>query len=78
VTDLLVGVILDGYCGGWFGDSYGEKEPIAIVESDGDAVHVFRIMEKDGTAYLALSRDEASQAHAAALADERVYPADGA
>lgn len=76
MSDLRVGVILDGYCGGWFGDSYGEKELIGILASDGDAVHVFRTIESDGPAYMALSHDDASQAHAAALHDERVYPPD--
>lgn len=76
MSDLRVGVVLDGYCGGWFGDSYGEKELIAIVESDGDAVHVFRMKDSDGYVYLALGQDDTSQAHAAALHDDRVYPPD--
>lgn len=76
MTDLRVGVVLDGYCGGWFGDSYGEKELIGVVEKNGDAVHVFRILSEAEPTYVALSRDDASQAHAAALHDERVYPPD--
>lgn len=75
MSDLRVGVSLKGYCGGWFGDSYGEKELVAIIAVDGDSVHLFRTVESDGPAYMALSRDDASQAHAAALAEEQVYSA---
>ncbi|WIE80940.1 hypothetical protein [Curtobacterium sp. MCSS17_016] len=75
MSDLRVGVTLNGYCGGWFGDSYGEKELVAIVQVDGDAVHLFRTVESDGPSYMALSRDDASQAHSAALAEEQVFAA---
>lgn len=76
MSDLRVGVVLNGYCGGWFGDSYGEKELVAIVQVDGDAVHLFRTVENDGPAYVALTRDDASQAHFAALAEEQVFGGD--
>ena len=77
MSDLRVGVVLDGYCGGWFGDSYGPKELIGVLASDGDTVHVFRTTDSEGYAYLALGQDDASQAYAAATADERVWANEG-